>query len=260
MNSTELKFGIQSDLSVFADTLVEMTWEEVRASGERGDSVIFPIAVVEAHGPHMDLSPDIYYAYLFSRFLKNNLCAKGINTVIVPPYYWGINSGTGKYPGSFTVRPETFNAIMFDIFSSLKKWGFSKVFIVNAHGDEKHTAAIEKSINEIKQKLNMQVYRMDNLDIQIENKPDFPDQREDRFDPDIHAGSIETATMYAFYPQKVRKEIALKLKPQKGFDPLAYCGDPASFVLEKNVIECFQANVELDSLKIETILNNDKNI
>lgn len=35
MNSTELKFGIQSDLSVFADTLVEMTWEEVKASGER---------------------------------------------------------------------------------------------------------------------------------------------------------------------------------------------------------------------------------
>jgi creatinine amidohydrolase len=101
---------------------------------------------------------------------------------------------------------------------------------------------------------------MDNLDMQIENKPDFPDQREDRFDPDIHAGSIETATMYAFYPQKVRKEIALELKPQKGFDPLAYCGDPASFVLEKNVIEYFQANVELDSLKIETILNNDKNI
>jgi creatinine amidohydrolase len=245
MNGTELKFGIQSDLSVFADTLVEMTWEEVKASGERGDSVIFPIAVVEAHGPHMDLSPDIYYAYLFSRFLKKNLCEKGINTVIVPPYYWGINSGTEKYPGSFTVRPETFKAIMLDIFSSLKKWGFSKVFIVNAHGDEKHTAAIEESINEIKQKLNMQVYRMDNLDMQIENKPDFPDQREDRFDPDIHAGSIETA---------------LELKPQKGFDPLAYCGDPASFVLEKNVIEYFQANVELDSLKIETILNNDKNI
>lgn len=129
MNSKELKFGIQSDLSVFTDTLVEMTWEEVKASGERGDSVIFPIAVIEAHGPHMDLSADIYYAYLFSRFLKKNLCAKGINTVIVPPYYWGINSATEKYPGSFTVRPETFNAIMFDIFSSLKKWKLYLIMI-----------------------------------------------------------------------------------------------------------------------------------
>ena len=102
----------------------------------------------------------------------------------------------------------------------------------------------------------MKVYRMDNLDIPIENKPDFPDQRENRLDPDIHAGLIETATMWAFYPQKVRKEIALKLKPQKEFDPFAYCGDPASFVLEKNIIEYFQADVELDSLKIEAILNS----
>lgn len=208
----------------------------------------------------MDLSADIYYAYLFSRFLKKNLCAKDINTVIAPPYYWGINSATEKYPGSFTVRPETFKAIMFDIFSSLKEWGFSKVFIVNAHGDNKHTDAIDESINEIEHKLNMQVYRMDNLNIQIDNKPDFPEQREGRFEPDIHAGSIETATMYAFYPQKVRKEIALNLEPQKAFDPFAYCGDPASFVLEKNIIEYFQANVELNSLKIKTILNNDKNI
>lgn len=254
MNGAELKFGIQSDLSVFADTLVEMTWEEVKTSGERGDCVIFPVGVIEAHGPHMDLSADIYYAYLFSRFLKQNLCKKGINTVIVPPYYWGINSATGKYPGSFTVRPETFKAIMFDIFTSLKAWGFSKVFIVNAHGDNKHTDAIDESMNEIKQTLNMQVYRMDNLDIEIENRPEFPKQREDRFEPDIHAGAIETATMYAFYPQKVRTEIALKLKPQKEFDPFAYFGDPASFGLEKNVIEYFQANVELDSLKIESIL------
>ena len=255
MNNQELKFGMQSDLSVFTETMVEMTWEEVKVSAERGDSILFPIGVVEAHGPHMDLSADIYIAYLFCRFIEKNLSEKGINTIIAPPYYWGINSGTGKYPGSFTVRPETFKAMLFDIFSSLKQWGFSNVFIVNCHGDKEHTKVIEQSVDEIKQKLNMKVYNMSNLDILIDNKPTFPAQRNDRFEPDIHAGAIETATMWSFYPQKVKREIALELKPQNSFDPLAYCGDPASFILEKNIIEYFQADVELDSLKIEAILN-----
>lgn len=260
MNDQELKFGKQSDLSIFTETMVEMTWEEVKVAAERGDSILFPIAVVEAHGPHMDLSPDIYIAYLFSRFLKKNLSEKGINTIIAPPYYWGINSATEKYPGSFTVRPETFKAILFDIFSSFKQWGFSKVFIVNSHGDSIHTEVIEQAIQEIEQNINIQVYNMANLNIQVNNKPVFPVMREGRFEPDIHAGAIETAIMWAFYPQKVNKTIALKLEPQNGFDPLAYCGDPATFNIEKNVIEYFEADVELDSLKIEAVLKSGKNI
>lgn len=250
----------QSDLSIFTDTMVEMTWIEVKEAAERGDSVLFPIAVVEAHGPHMDLSPDIYIAYLFSKFLKNNLLEKGINTIIAPPYYWGINSVTGKYPGSFTVRPETFKAILFDIFTSLKQWGFSKVFIVNSHGDSAHTEVIEESIKEIKKNMDMQIYNMGNLNIKVNNAPIFPDTREGRFEPDIHAGAIETATMLTFYPQKVNKELALKLEPQSEFDPLAYCGDPARFNLEKNIEEYFEADVELDSLKIETILKDYSNL
>ena len=156
--------------------MVEMTWEGVKESAERGDSVLFPIAVVEAHGPHMDLSPDIYIAQMFCRFLKKNLIGKNIKTVIAPPYYWGINSAKVKYPGSFTVRPETFKAVLFDIFSSLKDWGFSNVFIVNSHGDQKHTKVIEQSIEEVQKNLDMKVYFMSDLNIPIDTKPVFPPQ------------------------------------------------------------------------------------
>lgn len=101
---------------------------------------------------------------------------------------------------------------------------------------------------------------MGNLNIKVNNAPIFPDTREGRFEPDIHAGAIETATMLTFYPQKVNKELALKLEPQSEFDPLAYCGDPARFNLEKNIEEYFEADVELDSLKIETILKDYSNL
>lgn len=258
MSNGELKIGIQSDLSIFTDTMVEMPWVKVKESAEKGDIVLFPIGVIEAHGPHMDLSPDVYMAYLFCKFLRRNLEQKSIHSIIAPPYYWGISNDVKKYPGTFSVRPETFKAMLIDIFSSLNSWGFTNVFVINAHGDQLHIETIEQSIKEIHNQTNMHIYYMGNLNVQIDNPPNFPLPREGRYEPDYHAGANETATMFTFYPQKVNEKLAKELKPQNSFDPLAYCGDPASFPMEKTIIEYYQADLEMDSLKIEAILKRNK--
>lgn len=256
MNSST--YGVESDLSIFKDTMVEMTWVEVEESAKNRDIVLLPIGIVEEHGPHMDLSPDIYMAYHFCKYLKHNLDKKDIQAIIAPPFYWGVSEAVKKYPGTFSVRPETMKALLMDIFHSLQSWGFDKVFIVNAHGDQTHLRIIEDAINEIRAESDMQVYDLGNLNVQVENPPVFPPTREGRFEPDYHAGANETAAMFTFYPQKGNRDIARELKPQGTFDPLGYCGDPASFSLEKDVIKYFQADVEMDSLKIEAVLKMNK--
>lgn len=35
--------------------------------------VLLPIGIIKEHGPHMDLSPDVYVAYLFCKLLKKKL-------------------------------------------------------------------------------------------------------------------------------------------------------------------------------------------
>lgn len=257
MSNNELKFGIQTDMSIFTDTMVEMTWVQVKESAENGDIVLFPIGIVEEHGPHMDLSPDIYCAYLSCRFLKQKLKQKGINSIIAPPYYWGISDDVKNYPGTFSVKPETFKAMLNDIFTSLNSWGFKYVFVLNAHGDPKHVDTMEQSIKIINDNTEMQVYYMGNLDIEVDNPPTFPKQREGRFEPDFHAGAIETAIMNTYYPSKVNKNLAKDLKPQDNYDPLGYCGDPASFHMEKTIIEFWEADSEMDSLKIEAIVKRN---
>jgi creatinine amidohydrolase len=254
MSNKELKFGVQTDMSIFADTMVEMTWVKVKESAENGDIVLFPIGVIEEHGPHMDLSPDVYCAYLACKFLKQKLQQKGINSVIAPPYYWGISNDVKKYPGTFSVRPETFKAMLIDIFTSLNSWGFKYAFILNAHGDLTHVDTIEQSIKIINENTDMHVYYMGNLDIEVENPPAFPAPREGKYEPDYHAGAIETAVMFTYYPQKVNEKLAKNLKPQDTFDPLGYCGDPASFPLENTIIEFWEADSEMDALKIEAVL------
>jgi creatinine amidohydrolase len=147
-------------------------------------------------------------------------------------------------------------SLLIDIYSSLDSWGFKNVFLVNSHGDWTHKKMIEKSIEETKDALSISVYNLETLDAPVENPPVFPTPRENRYQPDYHAGAIETACMHTFYPHKVNVDVAKSLKPQDGFHPLGYCGDPASFDLEKDIIDFFEADLETDSLKIEAVLRN----
>lgn len=246
--------GIQKDLSIFNGTMAEMTWQEVKKAAEEGSAVLLPIGVIEAHGPHMDLTPDVYLSCLPCRFLKKRLQEKGVPSIIAPPFYWGISADLKNYPGTFSVRPDTMKALLVDILASLDAWGFRHVFIVNAHGDHTHIEMIRAAIRETQDSLRVQAYFMWELDVPVENAPDYPEPREGRFEPDYHAGAIETACMHTFYPEKVNAECAMTLKPQDTFHPLGYCGDPASFPLEKDIMAFYDADVEIDAMKIEKIL------
>jgi creatinine amidohydrolase len=205
----------------------------------------------------LDLSADFYLSTLNCRFLRQELEEKGIEAIIAPPFYWGISQDVKKYAGTFSVRPETMKGLLTDIFESLKSWGFRRIFVQNAHGDPKHIEMIKSAIAQADEAPDFNVYFLWELDIEVKHNITFPQMRKERFAPDYHAGAIETAQMAAFFPEKVRGDVAKALKPQDGFHPLAYCGDPASYDLEVNIAEYAQADVKLDALKIEAVLLRD---
>ena len=247
--------NVKPDDSIFKDTMVEMTWPEVQEAAARGAIVIFPVAVVEEHGPHMDLSPDIYQTCLGCRFIKQELARKGIAALLAPPYYWGINRSTGAFPGSFTVKNETMKAVLADSAACLKAWGFTKIFFANLHGDSIHNAVLETAVQEIRAGLGIDAYNVQSIKARLENPPVFPPAREGKFYPDYHAGADETVTMWAYYPDHVKADVAEKLKPQTSFaDPLGYVGDPGSFKLEKGAAESLQVLAKQAALLIEACL------
>ncbi len=211
--------------SIFKDTLVDLSWPQVKEAGQRHALVIFPMAVVEEHGPHLDLSPDIYLTCLFARNMKAQLAARGIEAVIAPPYYFGINTDTGAFPGSFSVRPETMKAVFQDAVGNLGRWGFERVFLANLHGDRLQ----RKTVSEIAQELTatgpVKVY-----DIGPLLAGPFPPPKPGKFAPDYHAGADETKAMWDYYPARVNPKVAKTLEPQKTFQPRGFAGDPAHFM------------------------------
>lgn len=250
-----LNHNVQQQFSIFEHSMVELTWEECRDRIQNGAIVFLPVGIVEAHGPHMDLSPDFYLATLSCRLLQQGLEERNIDALIAPPLYWGVAKDLEAYPGTFSVRPETMKALLVDTMMSLLSWGVKYIFVQNAHGDETHLQMIREAIQEVNKWGDAKVFFMWDLEIAIEHDYKFPEEREGRYQPDYHAGALETAQMAAFFPEKVRMDIAEKLQAHNSFHPDAYVGDPASFRLDlESVVEFTKTDIAVDVLKIDALI------
>ena len=94
--------------------MADMTYQQIEKAAKEKLPVLFPIAVIEEHGPHMCLGTDTYLTYSFCKKIRQRLLDTGFDCLIAPPYYWGINVATNGFAGTFTVKPETMVSILCD--------------------------------------------------------------------------------------------------------------------------------------------------
>ncbi len=66
--------------------MVDTPWPEIKQAAQDGAIVLFPIAVIEEHGPHMGLGPDVYLTYRVSKLTRRALESKSIRALVAPPY------------------------------------------------------------------------------------------------------------------------------------------------------------------------------
>ncbi len=131
--------------SIFSETMADMTYQQVEDAARRKLPVLFPIAVIEEHGPHMCLGTDTYLAYNLARDVKKGLLAARVESIIAPVYYWGINAAMNGFAGSFSVKQETMASVLLELIECLKNWGFENIFLLNIHGDYEHNPAMTEA-------------------------------------------------------------------------------------------------------------------
>jgi len=241
--------------SIFDETMVDMSWPAVEKAAKDGAVVLMTTAVIEEHGPHMSCGVDTYLGYFLCKLTRRELEAKGVKAVIAPPFFWGVNSATHVFPGTFAIRPETAKALLADIFASLKTMNFGRVFIINAHGDGQHKRAVIQAILEARKQTGLDIRYLVSADdvrqmgltgeppewVLLHRMP--PDTGAKSPYLDIHAGAGETGLVAAFYPGLVDEKKAktlpdTKLPPARAGDwlkdarkvtPLGYFGNPAGY-------------------------------
>ncbi len=260
--SDNLDSGQSSDLvdmkggySIFSGTMADMTWQEIENAAAKHALVLLPLGVIEEHGPHIACGADIYSAYLQCRLVQKELGEKNVLSAIAPPFYWGINTSTRNFPGSFNAKPETMKAILTDILTDLKRWGFSEVYYVNSHGETGHNLIILESAKEAKQQLGINAhavmsdgmrrrFRLKGIEDYILSVDfDPPSGGPNISVPDFHAGAEETGDMVAFFPDLVQIKLARTLhapdvkqsdyqhwgEDARKVTPLGYGGDPSAY-------------------------------
>jgi creatinine amidohydrolase len=136
--------------SIFEGTLADMTWPEVEAAGARNAPILVPVAVIEQHSHHLPLATDTYGAYLLCSLIRKNLAGRGIQVLIAPPYYFGVNATTAMFPGSINIRPDLMRDMLIEILENYARWGLRRQFVVNHHGDPLHNKAIVEAIQALR--------------------------------------------------------------------------------------------------------------
>jgi creatinine amidohydrolase len=107
-----------------------MTFEDVRAARLRGfDTIVVPCGAVEQHGPHLPLCMDADHADALAHLVAKRLGY----ALIAPTIKVGCSPHHLSFPGTISIRPETFEAICSDYCTSVAGHGFTQIFLFSGH-------------------------------------------------------------------------------------------------------------------------------
>jgi creatinine amidohydrolase len=114
----------------------QMTWTEVREAIDAGcRTAVLACGAVEQHGPHLPTGTD---RYLGTAIAERAARLAG-NALVAPTLRPGLSEHHMHFPGSFTVRPETFIALLQDYCHSLARHGFERIVLFPSHGGNADT-------------------------------------------------------------------------------------------------------------------------
>ncbi len=105
-----------------------MNWGQVEAYLKTNDLAVLPLGSTEQHAG-LSLSVD---SILAEKVALD--AAEPLGVPVFPPLAYGITPGFLAYPGSISLRVQTYVAIIRDILDSLRLQGFRRIVMVNGHG------------------------------------------------------------------------------------------------------------------------------
>jgi creatinine amidohydrolase len=108
--------------------IADMNWMQVEQWLARDGRAVVPMGSTEQHG-YLSLAVD---AILAERVACE--AAEPIGVPVFPVLSYGITPYFREYPGSVSLRLETYQRIVADVLESLAGSGFTRIVFVNGHG------------------------------------------------------------------------------------------------------------------------------
>ncbi|HWI75341.1 MAG TPA: creatininase [Baekduia sp.] len=192
--------------------MAEMTWPEVAAAARAGATAVWSVGSTEQHGPHLPLSVDHVIPYELTKRI-----AQRLHVVIPPPQPFGFRSrplsgGGQSFPGTTSLRAETLIAVVRDVVGELARSGFTRIAIVNWHGENVNLlyegVELAREAGLLGDARVQLIERVFNAFTEAETAFLF-DDAQDGFPgwAAEHAAIMETSLMLALRPDLVRRDL-----------------------------------------------------
>jgi len=130
--------------------LYEMTWPEVKAALPGIKVAIIPTGSSEQHGPHGTFEVDTARAREFCLLLAERVYP---HALVTPCIQIGISPHHMHFPGTLSLRAETYIEVLMDVSRSLYQHGIRRFFFVNGHGGNK--PALNLVMNRLRHELGV---------------------------------------------------------------------------------------------------------
>jgi creatinine amidohydrolase len=183
-----------------------MTWRQVGDAIASGSStVVFACGATEQHGPHLPIGTDTFLGTAIAE--RAALIAGG--TLVAPTLRPGLSDHHIAFPGTLTVRPQTFLDLLTDYCASLARHGFTRVVIFPSHGG--NSDIMKAHVPWLARRLAPDaelVYSMGAVE-QIQKSAEWLAERGISIGrAGAHAGFSETSMMLAYRPELVAMDAA----------------------------------------------------
>ena len=131
--------GIATSIGAQRSVYIEdLTWPEVQSAIKSGKtSAIIYVGSTEQNGPHMAIGKHNFIA----RYLAGSIAIQLGNALVYPTLPFSVTgdatlkTGHMRFPGSVTLTPQTYHAVVHDLALSAADGGFRNIFIMGDHGD-----------------------------------------------------------------------------------------------------------------------------
>lgn len=94
-------------------------------------TAVLPLAAVEQHGDHLPVITDTAIADEIARLVEAALPEE---IVLLPTLWCGSSHHHMGFPGTLSLRSETYLNVLTDLIESLIQTGFRRIFLLNCHG------------------------------------------------------------------------------------------------------------------------------
>lgn len=103
------------------------------------DTVILPIGMVEAHGPHSSLATDILIPREFIRRLEPVI---GSKVLVAPEISYGHSWENAPFPGTINISSEVFGKYVSEVAKEFYRHGFKNIILFNGHGGNRNALKV----------------------------------------------------------------------------------------------------------------------